>query len=216
MTTTPYVLDAFPEHYGYMSDDRDYPEMAAARGRIEPAPRRIRGFLGHKLVFDTNEARYVWEVPYYPQYYIPLADVRAEFLHDEDHPQKVQFGSSRLHTLVGAGRTHEKAARVFDDEPVAGLVRFEWDRLRFRRWRRSRAWSPSTTRSSTSPSTVPRWLGRRRTSADAPAVHHAASKRSICDRLTICCRRLGVHQRARCVVSTADEKVTPRARSEFD
>ena len=97
-----------------MSDDRDYPEMAAARGRIEPAPRRVRGFLGHELVFDTTAARYVWEVPYYPQYYIPLADVRAEFLRDEDHPQKVQLGSSRLHSLVGAGQTHETAARVFE------------------------------------------------------------------------------------------------------
>ncbi len=46
--------------------DRDYPQMAAARGRIEPAPRRVRGYLGHELVFDTTQARYVWEVPYYP------------------------------------------------------------------------------------------------------------------------------------------------------
>ena len=84
--------------------------MAAARGRIEPAPRRVRGFLGHELVFDTTAARYVWEVPYYPQYYIPLADVRSEFLRDEGHPQKVQLGSSRLHSLTGAGQTHEKAA----------------------------------------------------------------------------------------------------------
>ena len=54
-----------------------------------------------------------------------------EFLRDEDHPQKVQLGSSRLHSLIGAGQTHEKAARVFDDGPVAGTVRFEWDRLRW-------------------------------------------------------------------------------------
>ena len=115
-----------------MSTDHDYPQMAAARGRVEPAPRRVRGYLGHELVFDTVAARYVWEVPYYPQYYIPLADVRPEFLRDEDHPQKVQFGSSRLHSLVAAGQTHEKAARVFDgDGPVAGMVRFEWDRLRW-------------------------------------------------------------------------------------
>ena len=88
----------------------DYPKMAAERGRIEPAPRRVRGFLGHELVFDTTAARYVWEVPYYPQYYIPLADVRSEFLRDEDHPQKVQLGPSRLHSLIGAGQTHETAA----------------------------------------------------------------------------------------------------------
>src|SRR4051812_30850520 len=47
----------------------DYPQVAAARGRVEPSPRRVRGFLGGQLVFDTTSARYVWEIPYYPQYY---------------------------------------------------------------------------------------------------------------------------------------------------
>ena len=109
----------------------DYPQMAAQRGRIEPAPRRVRGYLGHELVFDTTSARYVWEVPYYPQYYIPLADIRAGHLRDENHPQTVQFGASRTHALVGAAGTYSSAARVFDDGdgPVAGLVRFECDRL---------------------------------------------------------------------------------------
>ncbi|OBG33970.1 hypothetical protein A5673_22535 [Mycobacterium sp. E3198] len=116
-----------------MTAGRDYPEMAAARGRVEPAPRRVRGYLGDELVFDTTAARYVWELPYYPAYYIPLEDVRTEFLLDEDHPQQVQLGPSRLHSLVGAGRTHPSAARVFDagDGPVAGTVRFEWDPLRW-------------------------------------------------------------------------------------
>ncbi|HEX2399424.1 MAG TPA: DUF427 domain-containing protein, partial [Mycobacterium sp.] len=109
----------------------DYPQMAAVRGRIEPAPRRVRGYLGSQLVFDTTGARYVWEVPYYPQYYIPLRDVRSEFLHDENHPQKVQLGPSRTFSLVGDGQTHQSAARVFDDGDgtVAGLVRFDWEPL---------------------------------------------------------------------------------------
>src|SRR5579884_3195425 len=101
----------------------DYPQAAAERGRVEPAPRRVRGYLANELVFDTTAARYVWEVPYYPQYYIPLGDVRAEFLRDEDHPQQVQFGPSRQHSLIGAGQTHQSAARVFDADsgsPVAG------------------------------------------------------------------------------------------------
>lgn len=112
----------------------DYPQVAATRGRIEPAPRRVRGFLDHELIFDTTAARYVWEIPYYPAYYIPLSDVRAEFLRDDDRPQKVQFGPSRFHSLVGAGQTHSAAARVFDpdaDGPLAGYVRFEWDCLRW-------------------------------------------------------------------------------------
>ncbi|WP_255605930.1 DUF427 domain-containing protein [Mycolicibacterium xanthum] len=105
--------------------------MAAARGRVEPAPRRVRGFLGHELVFDTTSARYVWEVPYYPHYYIPLTDVRPGFLRDEGHPQKVQFGPSRLFALTGSAGVFGTAARVFDDDggPVAGLVRFEWAAL---------------------------------------------------------------------------------------
>jgi uncharacterized protein (DUF427 family) len=117
-----------------MTTEPDYPQNAAARGRIEPVPRRVRGFLGDELVFDTTTARYVWEIPSYPAYYIPLADVRPEFLRDENHAQKVQFGQSRLHAVVGAGQTHSAAARVFDadaDSPVAGTVRFAWDALRW-------------------------------------------------------------------------------------
>ena len=86
------------------------------------------------MLFRSLEDQYLWEWPNYPQYYIPLADVGAEFLVDENHPQKVQFGPSRLHSLVGAGQTHQSAARVFDadsDSPVAGTVRFEWDPLRW-------------------------------------------------------------------------------------
>lgn len=66
-----------------------YPQMAAARGRVEPSPRRVRGYVGDKLMFDTMSARYVWEVPYYPQYYIPLDDVQPSALRDENYPQTV-------------------------------------------------------------------------------------------------------------------------------
>ncbi len=115
-----------------MASDPDYPRMAAERGRIEPAPRRVRGYLGDALVFDTVAARYVWEVPYYPQYYIPLADVRDEFLRDENHSQHVQFGASRLYSLVGGRATHPSAARVFDGAgPLTGTVRFDWEPLRW-------------------------------------------------------------------------------------
>src|SRR5215470_243429 len=111
---------------------RDYPQMAAERGRIEPAPRRVRGYFGNTLVFDTTRARYVWETPYYPQYYIPISDVRMKHLLDENHPQRLQFGPSRLHSLTTGRGNRTAAARVYDtdgDGPVAGYVRFEWDAL---------------------------------------------------------------------------------------
>lgn len=106
--------------------------MATQRGRVEPAPRRVRGYADGELVFDTTAARYVWEVSYYPQYYVPLADVNPESLTDEEHPQRVQFGPSHLYALTAGGRTVASAARVFDadgDGPVAGYVRFEWSSL---------------------------------------------------------------------------------------
>jgi len=115
-----------------MSDAHpDFSPPAAARGRIEPSPRRVRGFVGDLEVFDTTAARYVWEVPYYPQYYIPLADVRTDLLVDEGHPQRVQLGPSRTYALDAGGASCASAARVFDDDggPVAGLVRFQWDAL---------------------------------------------------------------------------------------
>ncbi|MGE2731441.1 DUF427 domain-containing protein [Mycolicibacterium vaccae] len=109
----------------------EYPPYAVERGHVVPSPRRVRGFCNDELVFDTTSARYVWEIASYPQYYVPLADVRRECLVDEDHPQRVQLGSSRLYAVTAGGVTKPSAARVFDegDGPVAGLVRFEWGAL---------------------------------------------------------------------------------------
>jgi uncharacterized protein (DUF427 family) len=106
----------------------NYPRMAAERGRVEPAPRRVRGFIGGDLIFDTTEARYVWEVPYYPQYYIPLRDIHAEYLIDDDRSGQSKFGHSRLESVTTETSTAKSAARVFDDpdSPLAGYVRFDW------------------------------------------------------------------------------------------
>lgn len=58
--------------------------------------------------------------------------MRAGFLRDEQHPQRVQFGPSRLHSLVPADRVHESAARVFRRRrPPGGHVRFDWGPLRW-------------------------------------------------------------------------------------
>ena len=41
-----------------MTNDHDYPQMAAARGRIEAAPRRVRGFLGDPLgAYNDSKAQ---------------------------------------------------------------------------------------------------------------------------------------------------------------
>ncbi len=110
----------------------DFPDHAARRGRVEPVPRRVRGYCAGELIFDTTAARYVWELPYYPQYYIPLDDVRSDRLVDESHPQRSQFGPFRLNAISAGGTTVRSAARVFDsggDGLIPGYVRFEWHSL---------------------------------------------------------------------------------------
>jgi Domain of unknown function (DUF427) len=41
---------------------------------------RVRAYLGGELAADTTSPLLVWEVPYYPAYYIPAGDIRAELM----------------------------------------------------------------------------------------------------------------------------------------
>ena len=110
----------------------DYPKMIVKAGHIEPVPRRVRAMLGDTMVLDTTRALYVWEWPNYPQYYIPVADVDPAVLVDEQHPQKLQFGTARRHGLRLGEVSRPGAARFYADDALAGLagtVRFVWDAL---------------------------------------------------------------------------------------
>jgi uncharacterized protein (DUF427 family) len=108
----------------------DYPKIITPAGHVEPVPRRVRAMLGGEVVLDTTHARYVWEWPNYPQYYIPLADVRPSVLIDEQHEQKLHLGTARRHGLRAGDVSRPGSARVYTDSAVAGLagtVRFDWD-----------------------------------------------------------------------------------------
>ncbi|MEV4621432.1 DUF427 domain-containing protein [Asanoa sp. NPDC049573] len=107
----------------------DFPRMAAEQDRIEPAPRRVRGVLGGKKIFDTTAALYVWEWPNYPQYYIPVGDIASEFLVDEQHEQRLRRGTARRHGMRVGGAHRPGSVRIFSDEALAGYARFDWDAL---------------------------------------------------------------------------------------
>jgi uncharacterized protein (DUF427 family) len=110
----------------------DYPRMIASTDQIEPAPRRVRATLANRTVLDTTRALYVWEWPNYPQYYVPLADVDASVLVDEQHPQRLRRGTAHLYGLRVGDLTRPGAARVYRDDALAGLagtVRFDWAAL---------------------------------------------------------------------------------------
>lgn len=108
---------------------RDYPQMIAMVDHIEPVPRRIRAMLNGTVVLDTTRALYVWEWPYYPQYYIPIADVDSSALVDEDHAEHLHRGPARRHGLRVGEISRSKVAHVYTDgaqEGLAGTVRFDW------------------------------------------------------------------------------------------
>ena len=110
----------------------DYPRALVEVDHIEPVPRRVRATLGDQTVLDTTSALYVWEWPYYPQYYIPLADVRPDVLVDENHVQELKRGKARRHGVRVGGVSRPGAARVFGDDAMEGMantVRFDWDAM---------------------------------------------------------------------------------------
>jgi uncharacterized protein (DUF427 family) len=107
----------------------DYPRSIAVVNQMEPAPRRVRAMLGGRVVLDTTRAVYLWEWPNYPQYYIPLDDVDPAFLVDEKHAQTLSRGRSQRYGLRVGDVDRPAAARLYTEEPLKNLVRFEWDAL---------------------------------------------------------------------------------------
>jgi uncharacterized protein (DUF427 family) len=100
---------------------------AKRRGiRIEPGTKRVRVYLGGHVVADTVHPMLVWEVPHYPTYYFPVADVRTELLRREDGiAHSPSRGDGQLFSVNGKPR----AAVRYEDSPIEelrDLIRFDW------------------------------------------------------------------------------------------
>ncbi|MEU0603264.1 DUF427 domain-containing protein [Streptomyces sp. NPDC006393] len=109
-----------------------YPSLIVPIGHVEPVPRRIRGMIGGRVVFDTRRALYVWEWPAYPQFSIPVEDLVDGVLRDEGHTEQRGAGPARRHTLEVGSEVRAGAAWVWSEGapgPVRNTVRFEWDAL---------------------------------------------------------------------------------------
>ncbi|HEX4751436.1 MAG TPA: DUF427 domain-containing protein [Solirubrobacterales bacterium] len=83
-------------------DSSRYPPHLSEAGFMQPCPRRIRAVRGGATVLDTLRAFYVWEVPYYPAYYVPIDDV---------DPALLVLASTES----------------FETGPFAGLVHVDWN-----------------------------------------------------------------------------------------
>jgi uncharacterized protein (DUF427 family) len=102
------------------------------RVRIEPSAKRVRVFLGGDLVADTTSPLLVWEIPYYPTYYLPVADVVAELVPTGGSDHSPSRGDGDVLTVRTTGHEAADAAVRYPDSPLEALrdhVRLDWDAM---------------------------------------------------------------------------------------
>jgi uncharacterized protein (DUF427 family) len=100
--------------------------------RVEHSRKRVRILLAGELVADTTSPILVWEIPYYPTYFIPAADVRAKLVPYGADSDKLLGEAEVLSVEVPGGATAVGAARRFPASPARQIhdaVRFEWNAM---------------------------------------------------------------------------------------
>ncbi|KAL8821068.1 MAG: hypothetical protein Q9223_000830 [Gallowayella weberi] len=90
--------------------------------KMEKTPRRIRCMFDNKWIVDTITAHYVWEHPYYPQYYIESGEMRSQISKDSN----IDNGDAAfLATLSGQNKKTDQVL-VFEKGQLAGLTRLDF------------------------------------------------------------------------------------------
>jgi len=106
----------------------------ADRGRVkvEQGFKRVRAYLHGELVADTTAPLLVWEIPFYPAYYIPEADVRAELLPSGRTDHSPSRGDARYSHIQVGGAVTEDAAWRYPESPIEelrGAIRLDWEAM---------------------------------------------------------------------------------------
>lgn len=107
-------------------------ETERQRLKIERGEKRVRGYVGGELVFDTKTPTLVWEAPYFPTYYVPEEDVVAGLVPNGETKRSPSRGDGELLDLKMAQNLVASAALRYPDSPIEelrSLVRFEWSAL---------------------------------------------------------------------------------------
>jgi uncharacterized protein (DUF427 family) len=91
------------------------------RVRVENSPKRVRAYLGGELVADTTRPLLVWEIPYYPAYYVPAADVRAKLVPTGATERSPSRGEAEVLDVVSGSATAAAGARRYPDSPLVEL-----------------------------------------------------------------------------------------------
>ncbi len=97
--------------------------------RAEPGTKRVRAYLGGELVADTTRPLLVWEIPYYPAYYLPVDDVVADLVLTGDTERSPSRGDGAVLDVRTAGHTAAGGAVRYAGSPIEQLrdhVRLDW------------------------------------------------------------------------------------------
>jgi uncharacterized protein (DUF427 family) len=105
-------------------------EDARGQVRVEQGQKRVRAYVGGRPIADTTAPLLVWEVPYYPTYYIPAADVESDVLVPTgERERSPSRGDGELYTVKVGAIERPKAALRYPESPIEALrdaVRLDW------------------------------------------------------------------------------------------
>ena len=101
--------------------------------KIEPCAKRVRAYLGGKIVVDSIRSKLVWEVPHYPAYYFPMEDVSMNCLIEGNRTERLStLGEARYFNVSSGNRLVANSAWHYPQSPICeirGHMRFEWDQM---------------------------------------------------------------------------------------
>jgi uncharacterized protein (DUF427 family) len=109
--------------------------MSEQRGRVhtEPSNKRVRVFVAGVCIVDSDDALYVWEGPWYPQYYLPRAAFgEGTLVPTSTTERSPSRGTATYFTVRAGGRELVDAAWSYTDSPIPSLrerVRLDWDAM---------------------------------------------------------------------------------------
>jgi uncharacterized protein (DUF427 family) len=100
--------------------------------KMEQGAKRVRVYLAGELVADTGTPFLVWESPYYPTYYLPMDDVRAELVPAGRTEHSPSRGEGQVYHVKVAGADADGAALCYPGSPIEtlrDLVRLDWNSM---------------------------------------------------------------------------------------
>ena len=91
------------------------------RVRVERGQKRVRAYLGGEVAADTTRPLLVWEIPYYPAYYLPAADVRAKLVPTGTTEHSPSRGDAEVLDVLSGTATAAAGARRYPRSPIEEL-----------------------------------------------------------------------------------------------